>query len=346
MRVKAFLLGLLCWIPCVLAQEPAWKLLPAPEWDQTFRRSFGWNGADGAYSVPLQGGWSGWLFSDTFVGPVLNDGSRPADSTFLHNSWARVQEDRPALAVFSSRPLVKARPGHWFWVYQPWLDSNFQGSLFLGEFTTGDGPEGLNFRQVGTSLVSLDWRQLHPIVGAPRSLPHYRQHPAPLNFGAALLQAGDFHYVYATRDLGQRKEVVVARVPLGRLEVFEEWKFFSTSGWVPQVDLASVILPDASNEFSVYTRGQEFRLLTQVGSEIRLYRSSRPEGPFSQSVILVRVPVSPDQAWTYNAKAHPRGREPMLITYNRNSFPPQKVLDEADLYRPRCFHLYGDPWLP
>lgn len=328
--------------------DPKWKVTSDPTWDACFQRSFGWNGADGAYSIDLGGGWSGWLFSDTFVGRVEEDGSRPADSLFLHNTWARIHRNRPSLAIFSSRPLVHGPEKNWFWVYQPWLNAQRQGYLFLGEFsTTPDGPEGLNFAQVGTSLVPLDWTRLQPRLGQPVAVPHYRGQPAPLNWGATLLEHGDWLYIYATRDFGTRKEVLVARSPARRPDDFGNWQFFDGQDWTSDVDLARPILGEASNEFSVYARGKEFRLLTQVGDEIRLYRGQRPEGPYLESVVLYKIgDTSTPGVLTYNAKAHPYTGDPMLITYNRNAFPPELVMKTADFYRPRCLRLHGDPWLP
>ncbi len=47
----------------------------------------GWLGADGAYSVPLGGGQSLWIFCDTFIGPTTAI-SRTQATGFIHNSIA------------------------------------------------------------------------------------------------------------------------------------------------------------------------------------------------------------------------------------------------------------------
>src|SRR4051812_40307123 len=47
----------------------------------------GWTGADSTYSVPLPGGRTAWVFSDTFLGPVNPDGSRPTTTPFVNNSF-------------------------------------------------------------------------------------------------------------------------------------------------------------------------------------------------------------------------------------------------------------------
>src|SRR5215213_4286798 len=66
--------------PAPVATERTCGALP-PDGDTAFNRLFatcgpGNTGADGAYSVPLPDGRVAWLFSDTFVGALNDDGSR------------------------------------------------------------------------------------------------------------------------------------------------------------------------------------------------------------------------------------------------------------------------------
>src|ERR1017187_10997770 len=77
-------LTLLAALNACMGSEPAGKA--APEWDALFQRESGWIGADGAYSIPLTGDTTLWLFSDTFVGKV-KDGKR-LDARMINNSIA------------------------------------------------------------------------------------------------------------------------------------------------------------------------------------------------------------------------------------------------------------------
>src|SRR5690349_10641905 len=45
-----------------------------------------WTGADSTVSVPLPDGRVAWLFSDTFLGTVNADGSRPRDTPMVNNT--------------------------------------------------------------------------------------------------------------------------------------------------------------------------------------------------------------------------------------------------------------------
>lgn len=345
----ACLLSVLLTAPVCLAQE--WSVKEDPAWDRVFRRTQGWTGADGAYSVPLRGPWSGWLFSDTFVGLVARNGSLSPGFQFLHNSWARLSNVQPGVQLFSTRQLVHpVAKSQWYWVYQPVLNpATQQGWMFLGEFgATKDGPEGLNFAQTGSAMVSLDWRGEQPVIGKLRKVPFFRTQPAPTHFGAAAVSDDTWLYIYGTRDFGVRKELVLARAPRATPEEFFRWEFWSSIGWNSRSEAVLPLLSETSNELSVYRRGGEYRLLHQVGNDVRLHRSEAPEGPWSDPVVVYRIQTeAPGTA--YNAKAHPHivdRRGGMLITYNTNAFPPEKVLEKADRYRPRCVRLYGDPWGP
>src|SRR5688572_10949916 len=52
-----------------------------------------WTGADGTTSIQLPDGRIAWLFSDTFLGAVTPEHSRPRDAPFIRNSLV-VQQGR------------------------------------------------------------------------------------------------------------------------------------------------------------------------------------------------------------------------------------------------------------
>lgn len=90
-----------------------------PAADQLFRRVPGWHGADAAYSVPLSGDRTLWLFGDTFVG----DSRRTAQ--LVHNSIAVQDEPDPSTASltphFGGTPddpqpfFATGESGTWLW---------------------------------------------------------------------------------------------------------------------------------------------------------------------------------------------------------------------------------------
>ena len=101
-----FLLSL-AWLAAssiALAQAPAPAVNVTP--DNAFQAMFelygnnntlldDWTGADGALSVVLPDGRVVWDFSDTFLGFVNSDGSRPPGQAFINNSM--IVQDNDAL---------------------------------------------------------------------------------------------------------------------------------------------------------------------------------------------------------------------------------------------------------
>lgn len=89
-----------------------------PEGDMLFRRNAQWRGADAAYSVPLSGGRTLWLFGDTFVGPSRGE------AQLVHNSIAIQDGSDPRTsrltahmggAPDSPAPFFRAEQPTWLW---------------------------------------------------------------------------------------------------------------------------------------------------------------------------------------------------------------------------------------
>ena len=84
------------------ADVPPYSAVAAPEWTALFDAPYGvndgWSGADGVYTIPMNGderfGSGGGtktliLFSDSFVGGVRPDGSRIGGTVMVNNTSAR-----------------------------------------------------------------------------------------------------------------------------------------------------------------------------------------------------------------------------------------------------------------
>src|SRR5260221_2679924 len=116
-----------------------YSVAPAPEWTELVKRSHGWFGADGIFSVPLSGVDKNnnagnestlLLFSDTFIGEV-NDGKPSPGYMMVNNSIAYIRgndpdpksirfyykkskDDKP-VSIFVPETSTAARPQH-FWL--------------------------------------------------------------------------------------------------------------------------------------------------------------------------------------------------------------------------------------
>lgn len=317
------------------------------QYQDSFERSEGWLGADGAYSLPLNAQRTLWVFSDTVAGKP----GGPVSMT--HNSLAL---ETPDGFEFSEKQAFTPPDGRgWFWVYDgaPARQEEHQ-QLFLGRFENAPGPEGFNFRFVDTWLADVKtgehlgevevtgYRKLSELLPDVRGA-----EGAALHFGAAVCEDDAYKYVYGTQDFGLSKQLVVARLPVGQdlMSSEQSWEVFQDGGWAGSGTVSS--LPDkagkaleVSNELSVFRRDGVFWMVTQVGNEVRLLRSARAEGPFEQAAAH---PVKEEHpgSFTYNAKGHEQeiDERGLLVSYNRNVLPFAELVEHPEQYQPQFFRL-------
>jgi hypothetical protein len=307
-----------------------------------------WTGADSAYSVPLPGGATAWLYSDTFLGQVNADHSRPADSPFIHNSI--VVDRGGSLTTYTggtaSAPesLVTVAGGDegkdWYWFGDGTVEGSHLRVMLLHFRKTGDGP--FDFAYVGSAVASFDVRTLRLEGVADR--------PAgTVEWGSAILEDGAWTYVYGVEDLQATKYMHVARVRTNGL-TRSPWQFWTGSGWSADESASGRVMEGVANEYSVSRFQGDYALVTSDATEILsqhvvLYRSASPVGPFSGKTLLYTTPETSGNVFTYNAKAHPElgDSDTLLVTYNVNSFDTADVYRNVDNYRPRYIdvHLGG-----
>src|SRR5689334_10127736 len=118
---------------------PPYSAVAAPEWTALFDAPFGpndgWSGADGVYTIPMNGderyGSGGStktliLFSDSFVGGVNADGSRIAGTVMVNNTSAVLTGATPVASAlqFNVRRdggnkavsmIVPTQADQWYW---------------------------------------------------------------------------------------------------------------------------------------------------------------------------------------------------------------------------------------
>lgn len=303
-----------------------------------------WTGADSSYSVPLPGGRVAWLYSDTFLGTVNADNSRPLDSPFIHNSI--VIQNHGQMTTYTGGPAAAptslvAVPGadptqDWYWFGDGTVEGNHLQVLLL-EFTkTGDGPFDFAFKDTAIASISLATMQLEHITTMPDSA---------VEWGSAIYESGPYTYVYGVEDLGQDKYMHLARVRTGGLTT-SPWQYFDGSGWSVDPTSSTRIMDGVSNEFSVTNFLGAVTLVTgdttqALSPDIVMYRSTSPEGPFTDKTLLYTTPETSGNIFTYNPKAHPEFGTPntLMITYNVNSFSNSDLYSNVDNYRPRYINV-------
>jgi hypothetical protein len=330
---------------------------PLPGWDAKFRRTDGWVGADGAYSVPVSDNRTLWLFSDTWVGSV-RDGKRAG--VVLVNNTVGVQDGHGDAAKVSftvkrdaaGKPQAVFVPPDgrgWFW---PHAGVHLDGTLylFLMQVEKTGAPGAFGFKLVAQWLGAVENPGDDPTAWkvSYSKLP-FAEFAAgrTVSFGAAVLRAGTHVYVYGFEEGPSRprrvKRMVLARVPADKLADFDAWRFYAGGGWMGDTKELTGLASGLAAEYSVsYVPGLKkyAAVYTELGLSDRIVArfADAPEGPWSDPVLLYRCPeMKRDRrVFTYAAKAHPHlsGDGELVVSYCANSFDLAPVINDATLYWP------------
>ena len=347
----------------------------ADEWTQLFDRRSGWIGADGIYSVPLDGhdglaaatpaSRTVFIFSDTRVGTVDRLDLTYDQTGFLNNSSAVLTGDRPLQSQATFVTPENGAFGSGFWMND---GIAIGGTLYA----TGFAPDS-NWNAARVDLIAVPIVDGVPDYGSVRRtedvglLVRTSTHIVMFGVGITDNSAADGHvYVYGYRNtlLGGQKDLVVARVPkagfadVPRQGVNSPWRFWSGSEWTSDITVteqdAAVLHSDVSTELSVTPiptgryAGKYLLVYTRnvMSTGLEYAVGDTPIGPFSAGVLFYNCPEpfiygaqTEGATYCYNAKAHPslsrKGK--LLVSYNVNRVGGDPLTTE--IYRPRFVWL-------
>jgi hypothetical protein len=326
-------------------------------------RTDDWTGADSTYSVRLAGGREAWLFSDTFLGIVNPDGSRPpvieegGTTPFINNSMV-VQQGGTLTTVHggtAAKPAAIMPPPdstHWYWAGS----GIFSGGLLQQVY--------MEFERFGSGGFDFAWKRNVLARFAPGRLDQpvdVRPLPSSANieWGSWQLQgAGGWTYLYGVEDLGLTKYMHVARVQ--GPDLAGPWQYLDASGaWSSSEADSARITDGVSNEYSVTSlgAGRPYVLVTQdttelFSSHVVAWFSCSPTGPWSDKTLLYTTPETGlsgsygnANVFSYNPHAHPElgGPGRLVITYNVNSFVNTDTYKDVSVYRPRFVDVQFAP---
>ncbi|WP_063842863.1 DUF5005 domain-containing protein, partial [Sphaerimonospora mesophila] len=303
-----------------------------------------WNGGDSTASVPLPDGRVAWLFSDTYIGPINADGSRPKTNTMVHNSLvvqdgAQLVETRvggteaaPASLVGGESDGDPANAGYWV------ADGVVEGQTLrvLYNHYRRTGSDSLDLEFAGNALGTFALPSL--TLTSLDALPLGDQ----IAWGSSIMEDGDYTYIYGTEFTETLRFAHVARAPRGDLTA--AWQFWTGSGWSSSMSESSRLMSGVNTAYSVEKLGDRYVLVTTEGNlvfnpEIVAYTSAAPTGPFSGPVTLYRAPEAKpgDPIITYDARLHQHLARPgkLLVSYNVNALEDEYNFADAGLYRPR-----------
>ena len=303
-----------------------------------------WTGADGAMSVVLPDGRVVWNFSDTFLGFVNSDGSRPGGQPLINNSMivqdngALVQTLHGGTAQSPTSLIIPVDQNSWYWVGDMTVEGD-RLRVFVMEFMR-TGPGIFDFQWVGNAIASF----VLPDLTLENVVPTHGENN--VMYGAALLEEGSYTYIYGTEDVsGTEKYLHIARATSG--DVFGAWEFYTGTGWSSDPTASARLLRGVGNGFGVAKVGNRFVLFTMdslfpFSDELVMYSSNNPEGPFANRRLVYRTPETRGNRFTYDAHVHPeftdaQGR--LLVSYDVNSLNFNDLLRNVDNYRPRFIRV-------
>ena len=329
----------------------------APEWTALFDRNVGWTGADGIFSIPVNGVEAPgsaeqtktvFLFNDTAIGRVRPDGTREPGSTLVNNTAALLDGGTPdpaAIQFFwpggldAPRALVvpntpDSEPDEWYWNADGIVLGNTLWAYYLRVGPGGGG--AFPFELVGANLAATSLEGGRPGRVTQYDTPLYR--PAQgsqgnLTFGAGLLpnfaDAGmpnpdGYLYVYGVRNDAFNKKLLVARVRPEAIADFGQYRYWDGAAWGADLDAAVPVTDRVSNELSVTPLNDGRYLLVFQIDGISRFVGARvgqsPVGPWGPVIQVYGCPeVNQDSDYyCYNAKAHPHLSEPGTLLISYN----------------------------
>lgn len=355
-----------------------YKVRRAEEWDLIVDRTSGWTGADGIYSIPLDGyegpsvtaaGKQLILFSDTFIGEV-DSNNRRKNASLVNNTLALLQSNNPDPADveffwkkdINNKPKAvfvpntpEANAGDWYWLMDgiALYDTIYVYALRLNGSNTG----GFGFEVNGVALLKFtlddenfisDVQQFDTPLFSKDSIQN-----SDIVLGQAVMskttESGNpdpdgFIYVYGPRSSSNGKELMAARVLPENIESFSKYEYWNGTVWGNSINDCVPITNGISQEFSVTpVKNGKYLLVFQTGSSVALKSGDSPVGPFGIMNSIYNAPeiLVDSDIFIYNAKAHPNLSTPdeLLISYNVNSFEFSDHFNNADIYMPRFIYL-------
>lgn len=319
------------------------------------RTGNGFTGGDATYSIKLPNGKIVWIFGDTFLGTIENNGTRKKmDPIYIRNSF--VVQDGNKMETLLQGTLDKPKsllvPPHvdsnteitedsvWYWPGDATLQ---QGELkvFLSEFKQVES-DMWGFEWQRTAIASFDVNTMETLslVELPRSK------TGKIHFGHAIYEEEEFVYLYGLNE----GYAYAARVLNGNF--LGKWEYANGDKWVEDVSNATPILDEnISEQFTVIKHKDFYYLISQLGdlsNEVWSYKSKNPikwSKSNGKKIRDIKMPYQHENIFTYNTLVHPHlmdDQEKMLYSFNTNTFELEEHFTNADIYRPRFFLLSPD----
>ncbi len=333
---------------------------PAPEWTALMERTSGWFGADGIFSIPLDGiedqkneeKKTLFIFSDTYIGEVEN-GVPKTGNIMVNNTTAwmtgnvpdkktisfeyNTDQNRNPVSYFvpNNRNFVE---GEYFWLGDGFINHEKENALYIFAYHVHKtGPNVFDFEQTNIALLKIK----NP---TSTGIKEYEQIATDLGFihekyGRIYFGSGIFvntekanapnpdGYVYIYGIAEGKKSLIAARTLPANFENVNKWTFWNGKKWVKNKEDIFPITDGVSNELSLTPTEDGRYLLTftilGISDKIGIQVGTSPVGPFGDINEVYTCPEYAEKGLLpYNAKAHYHLSKPgeLLISYNTITF--------------------------
>jgi len=328
----------------------------APEWTSLFVRNSGWFGADGIYSIPLNGNDKPGnhtktllIFSDTMIGDVVNDIPRPG-YVLVHNTcayvdgvppndhiqfiYAKDENGKPKTMFSPNTP--EAGPKDFYWLGDGFVNPA-NGKTYINAFKVKwlKDNDAFSFDEHGTSLIIIPKGSKPPFTDQQqKDTPFFIPGKTADDYGvlgsavfvntksAGAPNPDGYIYVYGTRP--KHLSLLVARVLPQDYENFSKWRYWDGKNWNADINQIAEVTNRVSHELSVSPLPDgRYALVFQtdgLGNNVGLRLGLSPQGPFGPVINLYTTPENSENKSLipYNAKAHTNLSNPneLLISYN------------------------------
>jgi len=348
---------------------PAITSLYDSEWTELFNNYEGWSGADGIYSISLDGEdaiWSAsgstktlFIFSDTLLGWCDHITHKYMEGPLMiHNSAANFIGKTP---LNNNRHFIYGDRGTMtntsIFGYNSWLSDGIAigNKVYIISFTYDMTMNPSRTDLITIPIGSDGWANFSEYeikFGIPL---FHKTASHIITFGAAIMDNTkvDGHvYIYGIRNRlsDAYKQMVVARVSKANFHNTDAWVFYDGKSWINDVSKcdtdSSSLFDHVSPELSVtfITSGNykgKYFLIYEHDTLSNYLKYAIGTSPlvFGSPVVFYTTP-EPKQfnnSFSYNAKAHPHISAPgtLLVSYNVNVFSLTEFPTTNEIYRPR-----------
>jgi len=325
-----------------------------------------WQGADAAYSIPLQDGRVVWVFGDTLYGDRrIVTGEEPqmvhntiGISTCKEGKWKiDYTIKRDAKGGYDSFFKPQKSDGTYYWA----LDGvEYKNELWITLLCVRNAPNSnafaLGFEICGTDLAH--------VTGLDGDAQNWKVAYFPLvsegvhaNPSASTVIEGDYLYIYTLYEKETRPQILT-RIPLKGLDDPKKNLQYlgSDDQWHDGIEptKAKTIMKTGASEMSVRYHPELKKWIAvmvdpQIFSDKVILRTSPSMiGPWPDGEVIYRIPIlqksdpkyDPD-TFCYAGKEHPEFERPgeLLFTYVCNTMKPNKLVAETNVYFPQVVRM-------